>query len=119
MCKGTLDVEGADDPVLGDSEGQIHDRCRSCLDVLQALPVDVARVRAFFVGWTQVGTIFPRFDRRQHSRQGANRGRLSRAAIAEQQDTTYRAVDRSDEQRQFHLLLADDSREREDGRSGH
>jgi hypothetical protein len=52
------------------------------------------------------------FHRRQERRERAHRGRLAGASVAEHEHAADGRVDRRDQQRELHFLLADDRRKR-------
>ena len=112
-----LQVDGADHPVLGCVDRQLDDahwaggfrqRARSCLEPHPALiahHIGLARITPELAPLNDdlVG---------KQRRQGADRRRLGGAAVTADQDATDRGVDRVQDERELHVLLADDRGER-------
>ncbi len=105
-----LQIERADDPVLGRAERQVDDRRRHLHHrrTAGADPADRRRP----VRRAVVGAALARRDRRQQRRQRAHRRGLAGAPVAKDQHAADRRVDRRDAQRALHLVLPDDRRER-------
>ena len=106
--EGALDVEGADDAVLGGAEGEVDDGGRA-LD-------DVAGGELGPGGDVGVGGAVDRAagdgaDVGQEGGEGADGGGLAGAAVAEDEHAADAGVDGGQDERALHLLLADDGGE--------
>src|SRR6266849_6858579 len=113
-----LNVERTYHAIFGRADGQVNHR-DFALDRLQILPASDAReaVIAKRVGFVWIATVMTGLDhinQWQEFGQRACRSGLGGAAFAAHQHPTDLRVDGVEDQRQFHFVLADDSRERED-----
>ncbi len=109
-----LQVERADDPVLGGAERQVDHRHGPRLGPALAA---AGAVRAGGGGRLRVagiGAAGHRPHRRQQGGERPDRRGLAGAAIAQHQHAADQRIDRRDQQRLAHRILADEGREGED-----
>ena len=114
-----LEVERADDPVLGRAQRQVDHRHRHLGRLHGARPsaqraVGVHRVAGSPRRVAVVAAAGHDLHLRQQRRQRPHGGGFAGAAVAEHQHAADRLIDRGDQQGLLHLLLADDGGEREE-----
>jgi hypothetical protein len=113
-----LDIERPAHPILRCSKWQIDNRNRATHTVQLAVArqfggaVFAQLVHSIGVAAVRAALNLP--DWRKQIGQCANGGRLTRPAMTHNDDTTDVRVNDAQQQREFHLLLADDPRERID-----
>ena len=122
MRQRTLQIECADDTVLGRAERQVDHRHRHlvCFEPGRLLRLAArlgsrAALRALRGGIGRialVGTADDGAHWRQQCGKRTHRSGLASAAITERQHAADLRIDGGDHQRQLHLVLADDGRER-------
>ncbi len=113
-----LDVQRADDPVLGGADRQV-DKAGAAGGHRQQLAGLDARAALVAVGGRHVGiaakvTVGHGADFRQQEGQGAGGRAFGRAALAADQHAADLRMDGIEDQRALHALLADDSGKRKD-----
>ena len=104
-------IERADDAILGRAERQIDHRHRHLRRFQRALGRAGAALVAEFRRPVRIAIVAAADDDlhlRQQRRQRAHRRGLSGAAIAEGEHAADLGIDRRDQQRELHLVLADD-----------
>jgi hypothetical protein len=112
-----LEVEGADESVLGRGDGEFDDPGRPGRDRERSLlRADAALVtqRMLVVGVAGEPAPVDHLDLRQDVGQGPDRGRLGRALVAAHQHAADARVDGVDQQGGLERLLTDDRGERKD-----
>ena len=115
------EIERADHAILRRAEGQLDHGHRH--PPARKRPAGVARaalvaVRVTLSRVAAVAAALDHLHRRQECRERADRRRLAGAAIAENKHATDGRIDRCDQQRSFHLVLADQRCKRKSRRHG-
>ncbi len=107
-----LEVERADDAVLGRAERKVHHRHRDPVRGARRPRGAVRARRGGGAGFAIERAAGHRRDRRQKRGQRPDRGRFAGAAVAEHENAADPRVDRGEQERVAHLVLSDDRAER-------
>ena len=111
-----FEIERADHAVFGGAERQVDHRHRHAM-ALRACP-GACGPRSPRSRWQRRVAVVAAADHRAHLRQQrgqrAHRGGLAGAAVTEHQHAADARVDRGDQDRELHLVLADDGGEGKD-----
>ena len=105
-AQGAFEIERADHPVLGCSQGQVDERHRALAHPARSAGIGAG---ALLVASAAIAAILDRADRRQQIGESACGGGLAGAAVAEYHHPADARIDRRDQQRLLHLVLTDDS----------
>ena len=120
LLDGLLDIQRADDAVLGGADGQVDEGRRAFVEGQIAIAGGKALLALRAPGgglvWIAAeAAVVDHLHLRQEGGQGAGGGGLGRAALAADQNAADAGLDGVQDQRAAHALLADDRGERIDG----
>ena len=118
FAKGLFDVDGAAKPVFSGPQGQVHHR-HLALFTHQGFTrlgplAHLGALQVWIAGGAVVGIARHHLDFRQQVGEGPDGGGFARAPIPHDHHAADAGIDDVEQQRQLHLLLADDGREGED-----
>ncbi len=103
-----LEIQGADHPVLGGTQRQVHHRHGHLHALRLGDPAASLAQSGWLVGLAAVGTTGDGAHRRQECRERPHGRGLARAPIAEHENAADALVHGGDQQGELHLVLADD-----------